>query len=77
MYYDFFLNYKQDRKRKKEMRYTKFCSSIAFVFVFILLSPTALASSTDSKFLEIIVQKQSEFLTADTHNSNVLMEIIP
>ncbi len=61
----FFMNYKQDRIRKKEMRYTKFCSSIAFVFVFILLSPTALASSTDSEFPQIIVQKQSEFLTAD------------
>jgi len=59
------MNYKQDRIRKKEMRYTKFCSSIAFVFVFILLSPTALASSTDSEFPQIIVQKQSEFLTAD------------
>lgn len=59
------MNYKQDKIRKKEMRYTKLCSPIAFVFVFILLSPTSLASSTDSEFPQIIGQKQSEFPTAD------------
>ncbi len=59
------MNYKQDKIRKKEMRNTKFCSPIAFVFVFILLSPTILASSTDSKFPQIIVQKQSGFPTDD------------
>ncbi len=61
----FFMNYKQDKIRKEEMRYTKFCSPIAFVFVFILLSPMALASSTDSTFPQIVVQKQSGFPTAD------------
>jgi PGF-pre-PGF domain-containing protein len=61
----FIKNYNQDKIRKKEMRYTKFCSPIAFVFVFILLSPVALASSMDSEFPQIIVQKQSGFTTAD------------
>src|ERR1035437_2658115 len=55
------------------MRYTKLCSSIAFVFVFILLSPTALESSTDSEFPQIIVQKQTEFITADL-SANVTNE---
>ena len=64
------MNYKQDKIRKKEMRYTKFCSPIAFVFVFILLSSMALASSTDSEFPQIIFQKQSGFPTADL-SSNV------
>ena len=47
------------------MRNTKVCSPIAFVFVFILLSPTVLASSTDSKLTKIIGQEQSGFPTAD------------
>jgi len=64
------MNYKQDKIRKKEMRNTKFCSPVAFVFVFILLSPTILAGSTDSKFAQIIVQTQPGFPTAD-FSSNV------
>jgi len=47
------------------MRNTKVCSPIAFLFVFILLSPAILASSTDSKLAKIIVQKKSGFPTAD------------
>ena len=50
------------------MRYTKFCSPIAFVFI--LLSSMALASGTDSEFPQIIFQKQSGFPTADL-SSNV------